>query len=584
MNEQYKKNLQSLAQASKNYTDEVVNNLRQEMNGVYEVKTTDFTIVNVDNATYQVNFSNDLIAAIEDFKQPLYFSSTLMTVILGSSSPSMYFTPNSHDDTVYTYFCGLSGAEFIKLTIEDVSSDNLSYSYTINIHDEQFSGGSGGTTVSGTNDGTNWTSITIGNDTYAIPSGSSASSGAYYEIKTSNIAFYDENGSQITSNVIDNLRITMSEGQFEALKEKINPMLTQMGLTALTDINSLITLLNGVFTETSASASNLACYLFAFSNGYCDYSTSALLNGVPVNIPLEFFSNISMGFLVLAGANEQGDVFGTNYALLTAVDGNDAPMGISATWTLSQYGTIGGSSSSESYDLQAGDVTIVGAGIGTTDYEVTLSQDLLDVINEGKKSLFVSGTLMSAFTNGDITTPVLFNNINYKKVTAPNYDYIYGYQNITDLITFTEMTIVFGYATATQKWYLGLLNVDYNLEQMDYDISNLDTRVTTLENAGGSGGTTLYQHNIRLNGTNGYVFVNIITATNTPFTIQTFFDYVYTNGIKNQLCGGIYSSQPMVAMESYTANEIGLRTGGYAYYSLYKSQLSSIEDDVIQLS
>ena len=35
------------------------------------------------------------------------------------------------------------------------------------------------TNVSGTNDGTNWTSITIGNDTYAIPSGSSES---YYKI------------------------------------------------------------------------------------------------------------------------------------------------------------------------------------------------------------------------------------------------------------------------------------------------------------------------------------------------------------------------------------------------------------------
>lgn len=117
------------------------------LSGVYEVKLTDFTIVNVDNATYQVNFSNDLIAAIQGFKQPLYFSSTLMTAISGSSSPSMYFTPNSHNDTVYIYFCGLSGAEFIKLTIEDVSSDNLGYSYTINIHDEQFSGGSGSSSV-----------------------------------------------------------------------------------------------------------------------------------------------------------------------------------------------------------------------------------------------------------------------------------------------------------------------------------------------------------------------------------------------------------------------------------------------------
>lgn len=137
------------------------------LSGVYEVKLTDFTIVNVDSSTYQVNFSNDIIAAIQGFKQPLYFSSTLMTAILGSSSPSMYFTPNFHSDTVYTYFCGLSSPEFIKLTIEDVSSDNLSYSYTININDQQFSGGSGGSSV--------------------------------YEIKATDVTFLDSNDPSIVS-------------------------------------------------------------------------------------------------------------------------------------------------------------------------------------------------------------------------------------------------------------------------------------------------------------------------------------------------------------------------------------------------
>lgn len=358
--------------------------------------------------------------------------------------------------------------------------------------------------------------------------GSSASSGAYYEIKTSDIAFYDENGNQITNGVLDNLRITLSEGQFEALKEKVNPLLAQMSMPTLTDINSMLTILNGAFTETSASASNTACNLFMLSNGYCDFSTSASLNGASINIPLEFVINVSMGFLALGGANGQGDVWGTEYGLITTVDGNDAPMGISATWTLSQYGTSGGSSSSDIYDLQAGDVTIVGAGIGATDYEVTLSQDLLDVIVGGKKGLFVSGTLMSAFTNGVITTPVLFNNINYNKVTAPNYDYIYGYQNITDLSTLKEMTIIFGYTTATQKWYLGLLNVDYNLEQMGYDISDLDTRVQTLENAGGSGGSELYEHNITLTvtGATFAILFKITNASSSPMTRTNVLTYL----------------------------------------------------------
>ena len=38
-------------------------------------------------------------------------------------------------------------------------------------------GSSGGTTVSGTNDGTNWTSLTVGSDTYNIPSGGTSVSG-----------------------------------------------------------------------------------------------------------------------------------------------------------------------------------------------------------------------------------------------------------------------------------------------------------------------------------------------------------------------------------------------------------------------
>ena len=166
--------------------------------------------------------------------------------------------------------------------------------------------------------------------------GSSASSGAYYEIKTSDIAFYDENGTQITTDVVDNLRITMSEGQFEALKEKINPMLTQMGLTALTDINSLITLLNGAFTETSASASNMAYQLLVALSGYCQFWLYD--NPIYAELVLMLFG---YGLQVISSNNQ--------YSWFTIVDGNDTPMGISATWTLSQYGTSGGSSASESY-------------------------------------------------------------------------------------------------------------------------------------------------------------------------------------------------------------------------------------------
>lgn len=187
--------------------------------------------------------------------------------------------------------------------------------------------------VSGTNDGTNWTSITIGNETYAIPSGSSGgsstSSGAYYEIKTSDIAFYDENGTQITNDVLDNLRITLSEGQFEALKVK-------MGLPSSATINDLLTQVNSTFTETSASASNTAYQALVALSGYCQFWST------DNNVIFEF-ALMTFGYgLQALGGNKQ-------YSWFTMVDGNDTPMGISATWTLTQYGTSGGSSSSESY-------------------------------------------------------------------------------------------------------------------------------------------------------------------------------------------------------------------------------------------
>ena len=240
----------------------------------------------------------------------------------------------------------------------------------------------------------------------------------------------------------------------------------------------------------------------------------------------------------------------------------------------------------EPYIVQLSDITITGT---SSPYPVTLSSDLETAILSGKRAMFVSGTIMNALTNGEVTTDTLFNVISYDKITQSGMNHVIAFSTYTSFIGIETLSVFF-LQDDNNQWYVkdvkGNFDTDdlFNqLSQLRDEVSTIDSRVTTLENAGGSG-SELYQHNIRLNGINGYVFVNIITATNTPFTIQTFFDYIYTNGIKNQLCGGIYSSQSVVVMESYTANEIGLRTGGYAYYSLYKRELSSIEDDVIQLS
>lgn len=68
--------------------------------------------------------------------------------------------------------------------------------------------GGGGTTVSGTNDGTNWTTITIGNDTYGIPSGGSTPSNMVTTNTDQTISADKTFGSNKTINMNDAVKIS----------------------------------------------------------------------------------------------------------------------------------------------------------------------------------------------------------------------------------------------------------------------------------------------------------------------------------------------------------------------------------------
>lgn len=238
-----------------------------------------------------------------------------------------------------------SGSVYSYRSVTPLNDADGSYYYegTINLNDGTYDLSTkvyitSGTNVSGTNDGKNWTSITIGDDTYDIPSGSGASSdGAYYELVTNDIAFYDNSGNQVATDVLTNLRITLSEGQFEALKEYVNPKLALLGIPSITDIDSLATMLNTAFTETSASASNLANLFFPLINGYCQFWT--YVNPFYVGLVL---ANSGYGLQVDMES-------GTTYLYWHDYGSGDIPMGISATWTLSKYGTSGTTPSTESY-------------------------------------------------------------------------------------------------------------------------------------------------------------------------------------------------------------------------------------------
>lgn len=91
-----------------------------------------------------------------------------------SGTQKNFVTPKSSFSTYYNV--GGADTYYIPMGITDGNTTCLATSTGIIDISSLLSGG-GGTTVSGTNDGTNWTSITIGSDTYGIPSGGGSGSG-----------------------------------------------------------------------------------------------------------------------------------------------------------------------------------------------------------------------------------------------------------------------------------------------------------------------------------------------------------------------------------------------------------------------
>lgn len=110
-----------------------------------------------DNSTVQTNCYAGF--RIKDL------SGTQKNFVAPKSNFSTYYNVNNAD----TYY--------IPMGITDGSTTCLATSSGIIDISSLLSGSGSGTTVSGTNDGTNWTSLTVGSDTYNIPSGGTTVSG-----------------------------------------------------------------------------------------------------------------------------------------------------------------------------------------------------------------------------------------------------------------------------------------------------------------------------------------------------------------------------------------------------------------------
>ena len=175
------------------------------------------------------------------------------------------------------------------------------------------------------------------------------------------------------------------------------------------------------------------------------------------------------------------------------------------------------------YEVQLSDITITGT---SSPYPVTLSSALETAVLSGKRALFVNGTIMNTLTQGSVTTDTLFNNISYDKYTQIGYKHIIAFSNYIDnpLSGLTTLSAVF-LQDDNNQWHIMYASKDIDTEYLQTQITNLDTRVTTLENSGGS----LYQHNLILNNSQKYILLSIINNSSTQMDLEALGTFLLSN-------------------------------------------------------
>ena len=186
------------------------------------------------------------------------------------------------------------------------------------------------------------------------------------------------------------------------------------------------------------------------------------------------------------------------------------------------------------YEVQLSDITITGTSIP---YPVTLSSALETAILSGKRALFVRGTIMNALTQGAVTTDTFFNVISYDKITLQSgMKHEIAFSTYTSFIGIDTLNVFF-LQDENNQWYIMYASGDIDTEYLQTQITNLDSRVTTLENSGGS---ELYEHNIVINyANNAHINTKIYTTSSTPFTKTTLPTFLNDNGIEISASGGI---------------------------------------------
>lgn len=280
--------------------------------------------------------------------------------------------------------------------------------------------------VSGTNDGTNWTTITIGNDTYAIPSGSSSGgSEKVYEFELTTNIYDGSSGVNTPSGAWNKINAVITETQFNELLTNINTAMS----TSFTTPQEIIALYDSLKRDD-------------FIN---DMQTFYLLNGLIAYV--------------------------CHYAIE-----REKPA-IRTCWN------------------------------GT---------------NEDMKMVITNASVM---TNGAGSIHHQYYSANVQPFTNNYFDTNFdGDISKMAFDTYSTLTITEKYET------IGGGNGGIDIDAIQNQITDLDSRVTTLENSGGS---ELYEHHIRLQqASNQYDYRCIcftLTCSTPSFTKSTLFTYLTTN-------------------------------------------------------
>ena len=245
------------------------------------------------------------------------------------------------------------------------------------------------------------------------------------------------------------------------------------------------------------------------------------------------------------------------------------------------------------YEVQLSDITITGTSVP---YPVTLSSALETAILSGKRALFVNGTIMNTLTEGGITTDTFFNVISYDKITQSGYKHIIEFSTYTDNILGGFLTLNAGFLQDdNNQWYVvykaGGVDTDMintQIGQLQNDVLDLQSRVTTLENSGGS---ELYQHHMSLSVLSTAFTLDVYNNSETPFVVNTLRQYLRNLGFTNTSSYFSYRQMFFDGTTNYQIRGlIGSNVNLQIYYYDYSASsattnnVNALTDTVIKIS